>query len=167
MAPVPLLRIATLNDQSPNSDGEFVLYWMTAFRRVNWNFPLQRAVELAKQSGAAIHIVHAYRFPVDVDAPYEVSLPEDYLEAVRQVVHRKLEAVAEKVAAEDLKVEWHLVSVPEASAIANLAEEVGADLIVMGTRGNTGLKHVLLGSVAERTIRLSPCSVLTVKTNAD
>jgi nucleotide-binding universal stress UspA family protein len=33
----------------------------------------------------------------------------------------------------------------------------------MGTRGNTGLKHVLLGSVAERTLRLAPCSVLTVK----
>jgi nucleotide-binding universal stress UspA family protein len=34
----------------------------------------------------------------------------------------------------------------------------------MGTRGNTGLKHVVLGSVAERTIRMAPCSVLTVKT---
>ena len=42
-------------------------------------------------------------------------------------------------------------------------DEIDADLIVMGTRGHTGLKHVLLGSVAERTIRLAPCSVLTVK----
>jgi nucleotide-binding universal stress UspA family protein len=43
------------------------------------------------------------------------------------------------------------------------AEEIGADLIVMGTRGLTGLKHVLLGSVAERTIRVAACPVLTVK----
>ena len=48
-------------------------------------------------------------------------------------------------------------------AILAAAGEIGADLIVMGTHGHTGLKHVLLGSVAERTIRLAPCSVLTVK----
>jgi nucleotide-binding universal stress UspA family protein len=44
-----------------------------------------------------------------------------------------------------------------------LAEKLPADLIVMGTRGLSGLKHVLLGSVAERTIRHAPCPVLTVK----
>ena len=43
------------------------------------------------------------------------------------------------------------------------AESLPADLIVMGTRGLTGLKHVLLGSVAERVVRTAPCSVLTVK----
>ncbi len=43
------------------------------------------------------------------------------------------------------------------------AQERGADLIVMGTRGLTGLKHVMLGSVAERTIRIAPCPVLTIK----
>ena len=50
-----------------------------------------------------------------------------------------------------------------AEAIGRQAEEIGADLIVMGTRGLTGLKHVLLGSVAERTLRVAPCAVLTVK----
>ena len=45
--PVTQLRIQTLNDQSFRPDGRFVLYWMTASRRVEWNFGLQRAVELA------------------------------------------------------------------------------------------------------------------------
>ena len=48
-------------------------------------------------------------------------------------------------------------------AIAAAAERANADLIVMGSRGLTGLKHALLGSVAERTVRTAPCPVLTVK----
>ena len=48
-------------------------------------------------------------------------------------------------------------------AIAAQAESLPADLIVMGTRGLTGLKHVVLGSVAERVVRTAPCPVLTVK----
>ena len=47
--PVPLNRILTLNDESPNAGGEFVLYWMIANRRATWNFSLQRAAELAVQ----------------------------------------------------------------------------------------------------------------------
>jgi len=47
-------------------------------------------------------------------------------------------------------------------AIVMTAKEIGADLIVMGTRGLSGFKHVLLGSVAERTVRLAPCPVMTV-----
>jgi universal stress protein A len=47
--------------------------------------------------------------------------------------------------------------------ITRLAKEGGFDLIVMGTHGRTGLKHILLGSVAERVVRTAPCPVLTVR----
>jgi nucleotide-binding universal stress UspA family protein len=50
-----------------------------------------------------------------------------------------------------------------AGAILDAAASIGADLIVMGTQGRTGMKHVLLGSVAERTVRLASCPVMTVK----
>ena len=50
-----------------------------------------------------------------------------------------------------------------ADAIVRVAQERGADLIVMSTHGRTGLPHVLLGSVAEKVVRLAPCPVLTVK----
>jgi nucleotide-binding universal stress UspA family protein len=63
----------------------------------------------------------------------------------------------------EVSADSHLGTAPAAAAIADLAEEVGADLIVMGTQGLTGLEHVLLGGVAERTVRHAPCSVLTVK----
>jgi nucleotide-binding universal stress UspA family protein len=53
-----------------------------------------------------------------------------------------------------------------AETIADVATEIGADLIVMGTHGRTGLPHLLLGSVAEKVVRLSSCSVLTVRPSA-
>lgn len=52
---------------------------------------------------------------------------------------------------------------PPADTIVRVAQERNADLIVMGTHGRTGLQHVLLGSVAERVVRLAPCPVLTVR----
>lgn len=45
-----------------------------------------------------------------------------------------------------------------------MARKLPADLIVMGTRGLTGLRHVVLGSVTERTLRHAPCPVLTLNT---
>ena len=50
-----------------------------------------------------------------------------------------------------------------AETIVRVAQERAADLIVMGTHGRTGLQHVLLGSVAEKVVRLAPCPVLTVR----
>jgi nucleotide-binding universal stress UspA family protein len=50
-----------------------------------------------------------------------------------------------------------------ASVIVDEAESRGADLIVIGTRGLSGLKHLLLGSIAERVVQKAPCAVLTVK----
>jgi len=50
-----------------------------------------------------------------------------------------------------------------AETIVRVAAEREADLIVMGTHGRTGLQHVLLGSVAEKVVRLAPCPVLTVR----
>lgn len=50
-----------------------------------------------------------------------------------------------------------------ADTVVRVARERNIDLIVMGTHGRTGLQHVLLGSVAEKVVRLAPCPVLTVR----
>ena len=55
---------------------------------------------------------------------------------------------------------------PPAETIVRIAQEQGADLIVMGTHGRTGLRHALLGSVAEKVVRLAPCPVMTVRSPA-
>ncbi|MCG8590094.1 MAG: universal stress protein [Proteobacteria bacterium] len=124
---------------------------------------VETGVELAKQLGAVVHVVHAFHLPVPLIAPYEVAIPDPYLDEARQSARERLQATEEKIRAAGLETHSHLTEVPAASGIVQVAEDVGADLVVMGTRGNTGIKHVLLGSVAERTLRLAPCSVLTVK----
>jgi nucleotide-binding universal stress UspA family protein len=124
---------------------------------------LDEAVEFAKQFGAELHLVHAFDVRIPLVTPYEVAIPTAFIEEAREAAASKLAALIERVAAQGISATSHLSEVPAASAIVSLAEELGADLIVMGTRGHTGLKHVLLGSVAERTLRHAPCSVLTVK----
>lgn len=61
MSFVPLTRIRYLNDESVNPNGQFVLYWMIAFRRSTWNFSLQRAVELAQTHSKPLLILEALR----------------------------------------------------------------------------------------------------------
>ena len=124
---------------------------------------LEAALDLALQFGAEVDVVHAFDLPIPLLTPYEVAVPDSYLEQTRNAAAKQLAAAAEQASARGIEVKTHLREVPAATAIAQAAEDVAADLIVMGTRGNTGLKHVLLGSVAERTLRLAPCSVLTVK----
>jgi universal stress protein A len=52
-----------------------------------------------------------------------------------------------------------------ADAIVRVAQEISADLIIMGTHGRTGLSHILLGSAAEKVVRHAPCPVLIVRYN--
>ncbi len=124
---------------------------------------LDCAIGLAKTFGSKIHLIHAYHLPIQIAPPDQVVIPRDFWTAVRDSAARKLEKTVQKVKAAGVDAETHLAELPPAQAISKTAEKIGADLIVMGTRGLTGLKHVLLGSVAERTIRTAPCPVMTLK----
>jgi nucleotide-binding universal stress UspA family protein len=125
---------------------------------------LDYAIELAEHFGAELHLLHSYPLhPSMASAAYGEYVPADLDGAFREAANEQLRACAEKVAARGLHVETNATPVPAADAISAHAEKVQADLIVMGTRGLTGLKHVLLGSVAERTVRMAPCPVVTLK----
>jgi nucleotide-binding universal stress UspA family protein len=124
---------------------------------------LDSAVDLAKVFGAGIHLLHCYQINVGGVSPYGLVIPEDFDREVRAAAEQKLHEWAERARAEGIAVEEQLSPMFPAATLADTAEEISADLIVMGTRGLTGLRHVLLGSVAERTIRVAPCPVLTVK----
>ena len=124
---------------------------------------LKVAIGLGKTFSATVHVLHAYHLPVSVTMPDAVVIPQSFWDSVRDAAARKLEKSCQTVGQEGVTCESHLTAQTPSAAIAETARQIGADLIVMGTRGLTGLKHVLLGSVAERTVRTAPCPVMTVK----
>jgi nucleotide-binding universal stress UspA family protein len=124
---------------------------------------LDAAIEIAKKFEASVHLLHAYPIHVGGVTPYGVTLPDTLERDWRKSAQTQLDGLAERVAQAGLHASASLSPSPAAAAVVETAEEMGSDLIVMGTRGLSGLSHVLLGSVAERTLRLAPCPVLTVK----
>lgn len=125
------------------------------------------AAGLGKVFGAKLHLLHCYgidmvqAFPYD--PPYLTNLPPDFDDRVREAAESKLADFRKEVEDLGVAVEIHLSKLFPSDAILRTAEEIQADMIVMGTRGRTGLEHVLLGSVAERTIRIAPCPVVSIK----
>ncbi len=90
-------------------------------------------------------------------------------------LHQKLVSESTKRAEAELKKFWDAIADPNVPAflvnakgdpfteIIRYAKENDTDIIIMGTRGHTGIKHILMGSVAEKVVRYSPQPVLTIK----
>lgn len=123
---------------------------------------LARASTIAEQSGATLHLLHAVP-PIPYPAPVEFGVPTAVTEEIEAGVRAKLGEWAAELEAAGRAVSQEIVLRPPVDAIEEAVRTRGADLVVMGTHGHTGLKHLLLGSVAERTLRTVPCPVLAVK----
>ena len=133
---------------------------------------LEYAIDFAKQIGAEIHVIHAFSMPLTTVAAYEfagavAAVPPNLWADLESAASQNLEAFVGEADAKGVPVKSRLVIDIATKAILDFAENVDADLIIMGTRGLTGLKHVALGSVAERTLRSAACPVLTLKTGDD
>ena len=131
----------------------------------NASHALEWAIDFARDLGAEIDLLHAYATSPNLGV-YGVDLPGTLEEDVRRAAQKQLAAVAHDVAAKGIRVREHLAREDPSVAIAEQAQMLGSDLIVMGTRGLGGFQHLLLGSVTERTIRHAPCPVLSVKATA-
>jgi nucleotide-binding universal stress UspA family protein len=94
------------------------------------------------------------------------GLPEDYLRKLVAEVQQGLATRQQRV--QDAGLEGHslLVYGVPFQGILDTAQAQQVDLIIMSTHGRTGLKHVLLGSVAEKVVRLAPCPVLVTRSPA-
>jgi nucleotide-binding universal stress UspA family protein len=122
---------------------------------------LDYAAALAAQLDARIHLVHAITIPLN--GVREMAHSATLIEQAAKETQAALDEVAtryrDRVSMAPVRVE-----VGDArEVIDQVAEKIGADLIVMGTHGRRGVKRVLLGSVAEAVVRSAPCPVLTVR----
>ena len=126
---------------------------------------VEAAVEFAKKFEAQLIVLHAYRVEIPMASPMTAGgyvLPDGFFEQLGSHARKQVEATAKEIEAQGVKAIGIAVEQSAAIAIVEEATSRPADLIVIGTRGLTGLKHVALGSVADRVARMAPCPVLTV-----
>lgn len=123
---------------------------------------LDHAVQVARKFEATIHLVH-------VQAPDEAApiagaghLLRECAESITFLQERLAKAHRKHVPS-FWPENCHVRSGQAYHEVCELAREIGADLIVLATRGHTGLKRILLGSTAERVVRFAPCPVLIVR----
>jgi nucleotide-binding universal stress UspA family protein len=121
------------------------------------------AAGLARACNAKLLLLHV----VPVLDQYVIASPDavaalpELMESTRRQANVELEKLRRGCAGLEVKTEIREGSVYE--SILAAAKQADADLIVLGTHGRTGLKHLVLGSIAERVVRLAPVPVLTVR----
>jgi nucleotide-binding universal stress UspA family protein len=125
---------------------------------------LETAADLARRFGATLTLLHAYPVPGYTFPDGSFVASSKMLDELADQARRHLEEW------KDIAASLGLPGVEAVTAVGEPAHEIvtwatahGADLVVVGTHGRTGLTHALMGSVAERVVRRAPCPVLTVR----
>jgi nucleotide-binding universal stress UspA family protein len=128
---------------------------------------VQEAIELAKAVGASIELVSAYEPVPNARLRQEArETPEDiqWMVNPREEVDSTLSEASDSIREAGVDVNAYAREGDPADAILDVAEEKGADLIIVGNKGMTGAKRFLLGSVPNKVSHHAPCSVLIIRT---
>jgi universal stress protein A len=132
---------------------------------------LRLALDLARVHGSELTLVHVSELPPNLP-PDTLVTPVGAASALRVDdyttggARRQLEDIAEPLRREGIHVRTLAVTGDAPEEILAAARAVGADAIVVGTHGRSGLSHLLLGSVAEKVVRGSPVPVVSVRSQA-
>lgn len=131
------------------------------------NRALQEAIGLARDQHAILHIVYALEAfsinsGIEFPSPEEIeNVQENY--ALGMLERARKSALDEGVSAESQLLKIESLGMRIADAIIHEATNWSADLIVAGTHGRSGLSHLLVGSVAEGLLRVSPVPILLIR----
>ena len=124
-----------------------------------------KAVDLARVTGAELLIAHVLPSvgPLGGNGYVTPRMYEEMEAAVRRGAEKHLKSFVERARKGRVRPRGLLLEGLPAPEIARAAKASGADLVIVGTQGRTGMARVLMGSVAERVITASPCPVLAVR----
>jgi nucleotide-binding universal stress UspA family protein len=125
---------------------------------------LGEAGDLAKIAGAKVHIVTACTPDSSKHLAEDAPPDSSWMVAPDVPVDSVLEEAAGQMRAKGVEAETHARRGDPADALLDVAEQEGADLIVVGNKGMTGAKRFLLGSVPNKVSHHATCSVLIVRT---
>lgn len=126
---------------------------------------LERAREIAERLDAQLVVTHIV-LPLPHPSLYGLAR-KAVAEHAWRTARERLDQIVKDVTSAGLRCRSYLDEGDVSSRIAEIAEELDAGLLVVATRGRTGLGRMLLGSTAERIVRRSPCPVLTIKAAVD
>lgn len=115
------------------------------------------AADLSSKTGAELHVVHAWQY-----APHPLLDPEHYEEEAWRLLKEQSQLLAGVTVRES-----HLKMAPAVDAILDVGEEIGADLIAVGSRGHGPIGRLLLGSVSEGVVHHATLPVLVLRGGQD
>jgi len=130
---------------------------------------LLKACELAECTGDPLLVLHVVHDPAEMPGYYGQVTKKKKLLRIQDLARESFDEFMKTTAAENpdvkklKKAENMLVLGLPVSRIIEVAKKNNASMVVMGSQGRTGLKHVLLGSKAEQVVRMCPVPVLIVK----
>ena len=122
---------------------------------------LENAASIALNNGAELYLVHVIPVMLAETEPTLLVQIQDYERLLQP--EKRLQELAAPLLAKGLTVHTAVGHGDAASEIVRIAQEVKADVIVIGTHGNTGWRRLAFGSVAEKVVRLATCPVLTIR----
>ena len=129
-------------------------------------YALKRAAGLAESTGAQLHVVCAYQGPAlaAVDPMAAAAMGPASAESLQRAAEEVLDGAVKSIGADAVQIETHATQGQPSDVLIDLAEGLGCDLIVVGSKGMRGGKRLLLGSVPNSVAHHAGCDVLIVHT---
>jgi nucleotide-binding universal stress UspA family protein len=122
---------------------------------------LDYAAALAGAIGAKLHLLNVIVIPAMAIPEVGVAVASTLIESTVQARQAELDKVASRRTSAN--IETMLRTGDARDVIIDVAREIGAELIVMGTHGRRGVRRALIGSIAESVVRTASCPVLTIR----